>query len=72
MTRRVGQFRDGEIPIFFRCRFDTDREIPGISFKQGVLLCLCGLGERNLLLEMPYTGHDVRDLAHRPMSMLPQ
>ena len=71
-ARHVGQFRLSELPLLYRCRFDTTRAIPGISFKQGVVLCLSGLGERNLVVEMPYTGHDVRDLAHPPISMLPQ
>lgn len=71
-TRHVGQFRPGQLPLLYRCRFDTKRPIKGVSFQQGVVLCLSGLGERNLVVEMPYSGHDVRDLANPPINMMPQ
>ena len=70
--RRVGEYREGELPLLYRCRFDTRREVDGLRFKQGVVVCLSGLGERNLIVEMPYTGVDVRDLAQPPISALPQ
>ena len=53
-ARSLGAFRLGFFPgvsmqIGYLPRKCRD------SFKQGVVVCLTGLGERNLLVEMPYT-----------------
>ena len=70
--RTVGAYRPGILPLVYRCRFDTSRETAGIPFRHGVVVCLSGLGERNLFIEMPYTGKDVRNLAHPPVGLMPQ
>ena|SRR5579872_5430330 len=68
MTRRPQQFgayRTGVLPLVYRCRLDTDLDTTGIPVHRGVIFCLARIGEKNLVVEMPYEGEELRDLAER-------
>lgn len=62
----LGRFRAETLPLFFRCRLDLREDGEGIPFRHGVLFCLTDIGERNLLVHIPYEGNDIRDLADIP------
>lgn len=67
--RRIGAYRPGALPLVFRCKLDIGCEAAaeaGLSMARGVIFCLSGVGERNLVVEMPYEGSDLRDLAAGP------
>jgi hypothetical protein len=64
---RLGRFRPDALPGVFRCRLDTDLEDLPTKFKRGVVFCLTGIGEKNLLVEIPYEGKDVRNLGDAPL-----
>jgi len=68
----VGAFRPGVLPLVFRCRVDSDREVQGLGIRRGVVFCLAGVGERCLVVEMPHEGVDVRDLGTAPGSPVRQ
>ena len=59
---RVGEFQTASSPLLVRCRIDTDLEVPELPIRRGVMICLAGVGESNLLVLIPYEGEDVRDL----------
>jgi hypothetical protein len=65
--QRLGRFRPDALPRVFRCRLDTNLEDLPTKFKRGVVFCLTGIGEKNLLVEIPYEGKDVRNLGDAPL-----
>jgi hypothetical protein len=71
-AQNVGEYRAGELPLAFRARIDTDLEIRNVPFQRGVAFCLTGIGERNLMVLIPYEGTDVRDLGQSPDNPLTQ
>jgi hypothetical protein len=58
-----GSFRSGVLPLLFRARIAVEEDIPGLSFRRGVVFCLAGIGERNLVVEISYESPEVRDLS---------
>jgi hypothetical protein len=75
MTRRplqIGTYRPGEMPLFFRCRLDDDSAHADIPLRRGVIFCLAGIGERNLLAVMPYEGEELHDLSEGSPGFKPQ
>jgi hypothetical protein len=60
----IGEYKNGVLPLVFRARLDTDLLIPGLSVSRGVVFCLTGIGERNLVVAIPYSGEDMLDLAN--------
>jgi hypothetical protein len=59
---RAGEARPGALPALVRCRIDSREPLPGIPLQKGTLVCLRGVGERNLLVLLSHEGEDVRDL----------
>jgi hypothetical protein len=59
----IGEYRPGACPAAWRCRLDTALAVEGIGFRRGALFCLNGIGEMNLLVEIPYDAQEVHELA---------
>jgi hypothetical protein len=59
---RAGEARPGLLPALIRCRIDSNEPLPGVPLQKGTLVCLRGVGERNLLVLFSHEGEDVRDL----------
>src|SRR5262249_47762908 len=68
----VGAFQKDRLPLFFRSRMDTTIKGLPVAFQRGVVFCLTGIGERNLLVEIPYEGPDIRNLGDIPASPVVQ
>ncbi len=67
-----GTFRSGVLPLLFRARITSEQDIPGLSFRRGVVFCLAGIGERNLVVEISYESPEVRDLSLTPTNQFAQ
>jgi hypothetical protein len=70
--QEIGKFQPGVLPLFYRCRIDTDDEAAPLPFNRGVVFCLAHAGEMNLVVEMPYEGEELRDLSDTPVDPVPQ
>jgi hypothetical protein len=68
----VGKYQAGRLPLVFRARIDTDLDISALKVHNGVIFCLTGIGERALMVKLPYEGKDLRDLADSPGNPLMQ
>ncbi len=64
----VGQYRPETLPLVFKCRVDGDEVVAGLPFQRGVVFCLTGIGELNLVVYIPYEGPDIRDLSNAPVN----
>lgn len=68
----VGAFRTGTLPYLFRARWQFDTPPAGLPFGHGVVFCLSRIGERVLLVEIPYEGADLHDLGAHPVGPVAQ
>jgi len=68
-TRRpqsLGRYQPDVMPLFYRCRLDTDLDTTGLPIRRGVFFCLAHVSEKHLLVEMPYEGDRLYDLSDTP------
>jgi hypothetical protein len=68
---RAGAIQPERMPRLVRCSIDLKVEIQGIPLRRGVIVCLGGIGERNLLVLMQHEGMDVRNLGAQEAGALP-
>lgn len=68
---RAGEARPGALPALVRCRIESREPLPGIPLRKGTLVCLRGVGERNLLVLFSHDGDDVRDLGAMDPALRP-
>lgn len=76
--QRVGSYQPGVLPLVFRCRLDTDlpteEALSDLAMQRGAIFCLAHVGEKNLLVPIPYEVadggyvHDLAQTASDPMT----
>lgn len=66
--RTIGAFQENRLPRAFRSKFDTDLPFPvsGLHVpRRGLVYCLAGIGDRNLVVTVGFGDESVRDLGDR-------
>jgi len=69
---QMGALQSELLPAVVRCRIHTDEDLAGVPVRHGVVVCLSGVGERNLMVLMPHEGGTVRDLGGSNVESTPQ
>ncbi len=58
----TGIYRPGILPIFYKLKADSERALPLIGAKRGVLFFVANLSDQHLLVRIPHHGPGVADL----------
>jgi hypothetical protein len=69
--RIAGHFQAGRLPLFYRCRIDVAFDVPHPPGQRGLVFFLANVGERHLIVEVPYAGENLVDLSETGRSPMP-
>jgi hypothetical protein len=62
----LGAFRPDALPLFYKIKIDADFAPEVLDMPRGAVFCLANVGDRHLLVLIPYSGEQVVDLNEVP------
>ena len=64
----IGHFQPDVMPLFFKVKIDADFAPAALDMPRGLVFCIANVGDRHLLVRIPFTGEQVTNLSDLPIT----